>query len=650
MASPLDRVPLVIGVTGHRDLRAQDVPRLEREVGEIITRLQRDYIGPSHDTPMILISALAEGADSVVARVALALGVRLIAPLPLPIAEYRRDFESGLGPRAAVEFDELLSQSSATLVLPFTAGNSLEVVRSDLNKRAEQYRAVGLFIVQHCDVLIALWDGNENDKAAGGTSEVVQFKREGIPLTISGSSHASLDGSEIGPVIHVVTPRRKAGSPASDVSVRPWGNEIIKRHRGGVVRRLSSRVLEFGTNLLGGNPTSDTSRLQLNDRRELEAWETFDVLVKLTREFNREVAGLMTTTNGSLQTDRSIDGLFTDPDNGHIDRNAKQRTLAAAPHWCELYAVADVLAQNRQTQFKNDWSLLFVLGFVAFFFFAMFSHVGKESNWLLGGYTLVVTIVFCVFLRAYFRQDQERFLDYRALAEALRVAVYWNILGIDRRWQDSKGAGKRHGAANIYTIGLLASCYPIKQPSELAWIKLCLRTLELWHATKKEIAELEVDSEAYAITRRFWVCGQLSYFEHQGTRHNRRAEVLEGWAIMVLFFTSFFLVPLLISAAGEGQYLGGRIRDVFLIAIGILPGLAATLTSYSERLAFKAQARQYNRMSMLFKRAYDLLPEIVDDNSKQHVQSLYLELGTEAMKENADWVAIYRQRPIRPVQ
>ena len=30
--------------------------------------------------------------------------------------------------------------------------------------------------------------------------------------------------------------------------------------------------------------------------------------------------------------------------------------------------------------------------------------------------------------------------------------------------------------------------------------------------------------------------------------------------------------------------------------------------------------------------------------------ALYRELGMEAMKENAEWVAIYRQRPIRPLQ
>ena len=42
--------------------------------------------------------------------------------------------------------------------------------------------------------------------------------------------------------------------------------------------------------------------------------------------------------------------------------------------------------------------------------------------------TFVAGVV--VYVRAAYRQDQERYLDYRALAEALRVAVYWKLLGI----------------------------------------------------------------------------------------------------------------------------------------------------------------------------------------------------------------------------
>ena len=138
-----DRLPLVIGVTGHRDLREQDVPGWRRRSPASSRGLRRDYLKDDGETPIIVLSALAEGADRLVARVALAQGARLIAPLPLPVEEYRRDFEPGLRPGNGEEFDELLAQAIAAPVMPFTRGNSLEAVRTDPKKRAEQYRAVG---------------------------------------------------------------------------------------------------------------------------------------------------------------------------------------------------------------------------------------------------------------------------------------------------------------------------------------------------------------------------------------------------------------------------------------------------------------------------------------------------------------------------
>jgi len=82
----------------------------------------------------------------------------------------------------------------------------------------------------------------------------------------------------------------------------------------------------------------------------------------------------------------------------------------------------------------------------------------------------------------------------------------------------------------------------------------------------------------------------------------------------------------------------------------LMPGLAAAMTSYSERLALKGQARQYDRMRTLFEQAYQLLPETIDPATAPLVRAIYRELGIEAMKENAEWVAVYRQRPIQPLQ
>src|SRR5262249_27460274 len=90
------------------------------------------------------------------------------------------------------------------------------------------------------------------------------------------------------------------------------------------------------------------------------------------------------------------------------------------------------------------------------------------------------------------------------------------------------------------------------------------------------------------------------------------------------------------------------LRTALLILSGLLPGIASIMNEYSERLALSAQARQYDRMRIVFERASELLPEAIDARTARLAQEIYLELGREAMRENAEWTAIYRQRPIQP--
>jgi hypothetical protein len=79
-----DLIPIVVGVTGHRDLRPEDRPGLEEAVRSVFTILEREY--PS--SPLLLLSALAEGADRLAARVALDRGIPLFVPLPFDRSQY----------------------------------------------------------------------------------------------------------------------------------------------------------------------------------------------------------------------------------------------------------------------------------------------------------------------------------------------------------------------------------------------------------------------------------------------------------------------------------------------------------------------------------------------------------------------------------
>ncbi len=653
------RLPLVIGATGHRDLREQDIPELRRAVADVIKRLKRDYLHGDTETPLIVLSSLAEGADRLVAEVAMEHGAKLIAPLPMPADEYRRDFEPGLRPDAAAEFDRLKGLAAAVPVMRFADDNTPENVREQ-SPRALQYREVGLFIVRHSHVLIALWNGDEENMAVGGTAEVVSFKREGIPLEVTKSARASLDAPEIGPVIHIVTPRAKPGGSVTASETCPWGADIVKLYRGGRLRRWWTQVTKFFARLFDTQFAEDNLPACRSKKRRLEAWEAFGTKVGLTRRFNREAANLYASADRVERLGTSLTYLFDDPESDPDKRlpgaPAKQWAMELIPHWCTLYQVADTLAQERQKRFIWDWRVLFGLGLFAILSFEVFTHLlfdVEGAFWLLSLYSLSFIVAFGWFFHARRYQHQERFLDYRALAEALRVAVFWKLVGIG--WTtDGESTPAPRSTVDLNSGDAVADAYPIRQPSELDWVKTCLRTLELLDADKSRAdVKHRIETDGHAWARTFWVHGQLAFFQRRGPQHDHHAEALENRSFILVIGSIVFAACL----CGLDHVLPSRYPDwdhlawlhrIAILVIGLLAGIAAVWTGYAERLALKAQARQYDRMRVLFERAFELLPETVEPAAFPDMRALYAELGKEAMEENAEWVAIYRQRPLRP--
>ena len=62
-------VPLVVGVTGHRDLLPAEIPRIRARVREFLGSLREAY----PDRLVVVMSPLAEGADRLVAEEAITL-------------------------------------------------------------------------------------------------------------------------------------------------------------------------------------------------------------------------------------------------------------------------------------------------------------------------------------------------------------------------------------------------------------------------------------------------------------------------------------------------------------------------------------------------------------------------------------------------
>ncbi|MGI9066388.1 MAG: hypothetical protein ACR2HX_08295 [Pyrinomonadaceae bacterium] len=197
-------IPIIIGVTGHRDLRPADMPRLKDQVRAILSGLRDNH----RATPLLLLSPLAEGADRLVANVALEQGARLVVPLPLAREEYEKDFETQ---ESKNDFSDLLKQAWKCFELPLAPENTSANTQGHGPKREEQYALVGAYIARHSHILIALWDGKQTG-LEGGTGQIVDFKLKGIPAPFA-RTRKPLDIVDNGPVYQIVTPRTANPDP-----------------------------------------------------------------------------------------------------------------------------------------------------------------------------------------------------------------------------------------------------------------------------------------------------------------------------------------------------------------------------------------------------------------------------------------------------
>src|SRR3974390_569528 len=82
--------PFMVGVSGHTDLDPTEHRRLQDAVRNFVQELNRQL----PDTELRMIVGLAAGADLLVARTALDLGVRVDAVLPMPFEEHAVGFDT----------------------------------------------------------------------------------------------------------------------------------------------------------------------------------------------------------------------------------------------------------------------------------------------------------------------------------------------------------------------------------------------------------------------------------------------------------------------------------------------------------------------------------------------------------------------------
>lgn len=193
------KVPIIFGITGHRDIAEDDAAHVREHVKCLLT----DYQSRFPQSPIIFISPLAEGVDQIAAEAALEVaGVRLAAMLPMPKKEYVKDFATA---KTRASFAKLLANASWVHVTGF-----------DISNRDKLYRDCGRKVASLSHILIVAWNRFDNKKI-GGSADTVRFKLQGCidyNLIKSNDGEKYLSRNETGLVFDI--PVRRLSEPSID--------------------------------------------------------------------------------------------------------------------------------------------------------------------------------------------------------------------------------------------------------------------------------------------------------------------------------------------------------------------------------------------------------------------------------------------------
>ena len=555
---PLLTHSLVVGITGHRKLREADAPALQARVRGFLQALQQ----ANPELPVVLLSSLAEGSDQLAAQAALDLGLRVIAPLPLPLALYRDDFDAAIArPRL-----EALVRQVEVLELPLeTGGDAAAAAAVPGPARDRQYAQAGMFVSSHCHVLLALWDGKPSGRL-GGTAQVVRFHLHGSLYGTAERRHAA--ANLLGPdqenvVFHLPTAREDEDPPADIAG--------------------SWLVAEEGRDVAGPLPAA------------------------FVRMFARQAAFTVDARRYAQQIQAQP------PDSPEAMR---------CPVWSSFRA-ADWLARTYQRRVARVLLATYALVALMGFTFFTYTHVASEDLVIYGFLLLFVAGLVVVSL-ANRRQWQRKYLDYRTLAEGLRVQSYWRRAGI-----------VRPGMPAFAHENFLQ-----KQDVELGWIRNAMRGASL-DGMRVAMAGDAADVETVIAE---WIGnagpdGQLAYYSRASLRRARlhhRAELLGRICIGLG-------VALSVLLALFARRFDGHTKHLLVSVMGILSVAAAVHEAYVHKKADKELVRQYRFMLRIFESAQRLLDGAGDLEEKRRI---LVALGEAALTEHAEWTLMHRERPL----
>jgi uncharacterized membrane protein len=472
---------------------------------------------------------------------------------------------------------------------------------------------------------VAFWDGEESTSI---TAQLVRFRLQGEPpedYPWTGSAPLGFHSDRgVACVIH--TPRaggsKKGAAPgrlagALEVRVPATNKEYGEACARPIARKLSSfgRFWRRVLHALG----SATRAGELEQLHEL---------CQHTQDFNRDIAGHTSDSKLRKALNRvSGEEKMLWPE-GSVQWHGWRRLNAVA-------ATASYLSGRRKRWYQRAQIGAFASLFAAAISLHLYAHwhdavEGKEVHgwhWLLGFLLLLVIAGIVVCWVWWWRLDEKQ-LDYRTLAEAIRVRKFWARAGLNASVVDSY-LGQLRGE----TTWARRAVYNISPPPSF------------WAG---HFAKLDRNVQLVRLrdVLNEWVIGQNSFLEHSRAREHRHASWLRklgvafavvGWLLLIILF--FCRVPRFGLDVNEPH-------EAWLIGPALAVILGGLLIALCERGSHEELAQQYERLHAVFVSGACELRRCLEAGNVEAAQKVVEALGREALTENASWLILRRARPL----
>jgi hypothetical protein len=617
------------------------------DVGGNLFAMSSGSAPASVDRRLRIISALAAGPDQWAASEAVALGYELQCPLPFDRQQYAEDFalEPDRLPPERTERDWLLREAGAAeadywrLLDQATAvfeldGRLIPSAQGVSEPDSGSYEAVGRAIVQQSDLLIAAWDG-QPAQGPGGTAGVVQEALgHGIPVVWIPWGQPS--------TWHLQLPAwRVVQEPADSRSDRARLTDVVRDlllppdASDGQAGQKDLRKEYFAEGLKRGNLLHGWwgafRNLVCADLLHPQSWKATASLKAFRVDSfwtsARERAAREWTTRQSVA-------------NAPMDHQVPAGVQAFVDDAFLLhYAWANGLSMYYGNLHRSAFLLNSLLGALAVFLALVGIAAGitgrQQTRWILAELFVILGIL-CLTHVGRRRRWHQRWIDYRTLAERLRLARCMSLLG--------------GGGPQVVHAGHLASYgNPLR-----AWMHWHYRAIE---RAAGLVPGVQFTREYLASCREFWreslLQDQRSY--HEGTADHfmtlDRRLLRAGNALFVLTLIACLLHVGHLRVEGDPRFswIPRAASGWLTLLCAFLPAAGAALAAIrsqaeTHRVAQRSRAMQ----DALQKLQMDLATVPVEEKAlnSQRLRECADRVSDLMIRETLDWRVVFQDRPL----